>query len=234
MVCPHCRKDAPTITRGVRAYCVACGAPRSLLESTPVNVAGQPAKVGAGLATVFAWLVLAGGLTIAFFLVALLEWVLAAGGIGWVLGGFVAFVSLLISGGLWFGGRRLRKSGDARAKSAHEEALLALAAQQRGVITVDQVSKALSMTQDEADALLTELAKRPDGQVSLEVDDDGNLYYLFRAYAPAMRIGQRAPVRIAPGGPANEANEANERDEAEREALAERELAENERRRVLR
>lgn len=62
MICPHCKQDAPTIVRGLRAYCTACDAPRSMLSDTPINVAGQPSKVGGGVASVLGWFILLGGL----------------------------------------------------------------------------------------------------------------------------------------------------------------------------
>ena len=45
-MCPRCRQNAPIVYRGVNAFCTACGAPRSVLANTSVNLAGQPSKVG--------------------------------------------------------------------------------------------------------------------------------------------------------------------------------------------
>src|SRR5262245_28608328 len=97
MICPNCRQDAPTISRGLGVYCTVCGAPRSLLNTgTPVNVAGKPTKAGATLASIFGWLILLGGLLTALGIGALLQAIWPAAIAGYVLGGFIGGTSLLI------------------------------------------------------------------------------------------------------------------------------------------
>ena len=188
MTCSNCHQDAPSFVRGVRAHCSACGAPRSLVETgAALNASGQTAKVGGGVAGVIGWVALVIGLTVALILGGIAS--LFSAGL-WV-GGVIAFVTLAVSMPLILGGRRLRRDGEGRARVAQEHAVFALAARQRGVLTAREVARSLALREPEADALLTALAKRPDGRVTLEVDDDGGLSYVFhdlRPSAPRVRV----------------------------------------------
>ncbi len=222
MRCPNCRQDAPTIVRGVRAYCTACGAPRSLLDDTPVNVAGQPSKIGGGMASVIGWVILIAGGLLALTFGALFQILIPSMIIGYVVGGFVGGLSLLF--GLLFvlGGRMLWKTGKEREQGAHEQAVFAVARRNAGSVTPAELARAISISEVEADALLTRMAKRPDGQVTLEVDDDGTLRY-FVSDAVGRRIGG-ARVRVGTGARVSSGG-------ADDDALAEAEMGEEEARR---
>lgn len=224
MICPSCRQDAPTVVRGVSAYCTACGAPRSLLADTPVNVAGTPSTVGGSVANIFGWLVLAGGLTTAGVVTALLQWIFTGGVVGFALGVPIALVTLALGITLIRGGKRLKASGEARARSAHEEAVFAIARRRQGSVFASDVARALSMSEADADALLTEMAKRPDAHVTLEVDDSGQLRYVVPRFAPAMRIAPQPPpqVRVGPMPPPAEMLDAEVLGDEEREELKRR------------
>ncbi|MDC0747752.1 hypothetical protein [Polyangium mundeleinium] len=218
MRCQNCRQEAPTIVRGARAYCTACGAPRSLLEDTPVNVAGQPSKIGGGVASVAGWVILITGVLLSLALGGLIS--LASATVAWIVGGFLGAMSVLF--GLLFilGGRLLWKTGKERERGAHEQAVFAVARRNSGSVTPAELARAVNVSEAEADALLTEMAKRPDGQVSLEVDDDGTLRYYVKGTGSA-RIG--APrVRVGMGGAPGSSHAA------EAEALAEAEMGEEE------
>src|SRR5690242_11940476 len=118
MICPRCRQDAPTLVRGVRAYCTACGAPRPLADAAgAVNVAGQPARVGGSVAGVLGRVVLVTGLLVAFVLGSLAKAIFAMGAALWV-GGFVSVITLMVALPLILGGRKLRKSGEERSRAA--------------------------------------------------------------------------------------------------------------------
>jgi hypothetical protein len=193
MICPNCHQDAPPVLRNFRAYCTACGAPMSLAAAPEaVNVAGQPSRVGAGVASVLGWLVLVLGLGAALVVGAIFQAIWPAAIVGWVLGTFIGIPTLLLGFSLIFGGRRLQRAGDERSKGAREQAIFALAARQRGVVTVRDAARALGLREAEADALLTDLARRPDGRVTLEVDDGGGLSYLFHDLLPTS--GKRVEV----------------------------------------
>lgn len=186
MTCPNCRQDAPTIVRGLQNYCTACGAPRPMMDApSAVNVAGRTSKIGGGVASVLGWMVLLGGGLTSLLLGLFFGWLFAGSIAGWVVGLSFAAVSLFAGLVLVLGGRRLRKSGEDRAQSAHEQAIFALAAQRGGTLTVADAARALSLPEADADALLTGLAKRADGKVSLEVDDNGGLSYVFPRLATA-------------------------------------------------
>lgn len=181
MICPHCKQDAPTVVRGLRATCTACGAPRSLLDGeTPVNLAGQPSRLGGGVASILGWFVLLGGVITAIAIGALFQALFPTVILGYVVGGFLAGMSLLFGLGLIFGGRKLQQSGDERSRSAREQVVFTLASRRGGAITAHELALALAIPEPEADALLTEMAKRPDGRVTLEVEDDGTLRYFVR------------------------------------------------------
>jgi hypothetical protein len=193
MTCPYCHQDAPTIVRGVRTFCTACGAPRSIVDAPEaVNLAGQPAKVGGGVASVLGWVALVAGSSVALVMGAIANWIFTMTAGLWV-GGFFGVLTLLVAIPLILGGKKLKKSGEDRARAAQEQAIFSLAAQRRGVLTVRDVARAVSIPEDQADALLTALAKRPDGKVSLEVDDNGAISYLFHDLLTA----NSARVRIA-------------------------------------
>ncbi len=217
MTCPHCHQAAPSIVRGMRAYCTACGAPRSVASAVEaVNVVGEPARLGGGIASALGWVVLALGLLISLGLggavYALFALFALSGGL-WV-GGVLAALTLLVALPLLLGGRRLTQVGDGRAHAAREHAVFGLAARRRGVLTVREVAGALSLREDEADDLLTALAKRPDGRVTLELDDDGGISYVFHNLRPVttarIRVPEQpwtvpvtmgTPVRVAPSAP---------------------------------
>lgn len=187
------------VVRGVRAYCTACGAPRSIVTAPEaVNIAGQPAKVGGTIAGTLGWAALVLGMGFALILGALAG--LVSGGAALWVGGFVLLCTLVVSVPLIAGGRKLQRAGEDRAREAHEHAVFALAAQRRGVLTVRDVARALSLREAEADVLLTDLARRQDGRVTLEVDDNGGLSYVFHDLrpAPSVRVAPVPPrVRVA-------------------------------------
>lgn len=179
----------------MRTYCTACGAPLPFTAAPEaVNVAGQPAKVGGGIARFLGWGAVSVGMVMALFF-AFLGWALSTA-VPTAIGGFLLFVSLLVAAPLLFAGRKLRQSGETSELAARERAVLSLAAQQRGVLTVPGVARALGMPDADADALLTTLAKRPDGRVSLEVDDNGNITYMFRDLVAARIATPAARVRV--------------------------------------
>lgn len=208
MICPSCRQDAPTIVRGVRAFCTACGAPRGLLGNNAVNVAGKPAKVGGGIASVMGWIVLVGGTFASIVLGALFNmlWTVAgsaaAGTIGLIVGGFFGAITLVVALSLLLGGRKLSKTGAEDRRKVLVQGIYALGGKQRGSLTPRDVARHLQITEEEADTLLTDLVKKGDGRVTLEVDDDGTLRYTIPELFPPVRIDPTvAPspkVRVAP------------------------------------
>jgi hypothetical protein len=229
MNCTTCKQDAPTIVRGMRAYCTACGAPRSLLDDTPVNVAGKPARIGGVAASVLGWITLVGGLLLSFTVGALIQAFTAPGIVGYLIGSFLGGFALLFGVLFLLGGRALRKTGTETEQSAHEQAALALGRRKGGSVTPAELARAIRIPEPEADALLTAMCKRGDGRVSLEVDDDGTLrYFIDEGPRRIATPGASQPqMRVVPGARAGAAQE-------EEDALAEAEADEAQGRSSLR
>jgi hypothetical protein len=197
-MCPHCGQNAPLVYRGVSAFCSACGQARLPFTANAVNLKGKPAKIGGTVAAVAGWVLLLGSLAAALIVGAIFQAIFPAAVLGWVLGGVIGALGGGISLLLLFGGRALRRSGTTAAESARFDALGTLAAHQKGIVTAQNASEALGCTYEEADAFLTTLAKRPDGGISLEVDDDGKIFYRFARYAPQPVWPGEGKVRVDP------------------------------------
>ena len=221
MICPNCRQEAPTIVRGMQAYCTACGAPRSLIEDTPVNVAGQPSKIGGGVAAVVGLSVLVIGSLVALAIGAIIH--LLAPPVAWVIGGFLEATVLFVAALLLWGGRTLFRSGEESAQTARERAIYAIAKRRNGSVTAGELARALSIPETEADAILTAMAKRPDGRMTLEVDDDGTLRYELRELMPRVRVAEPAGERKRVATPAPQSPTSQTILDAEFEEAAEEE-----------
>jgi hypothetical protein len=189
MICPACRRDAPVVMRGIRPTCAMCGAMRSPSEvATAVNVAGQPAKVGGKVSRVAGWVVLIFGALLALFLGGGAQLLFPNSPVGLLLGVPIFLLSSAMALALLLGGKRLSQAGDARAHEVQLEAIRSLAKAKGGELEAVDVGKALGLTTEQADALLTDLAKMPEAHVDLDVDDDGRLRYRFADVAPRVRI----------------------------------------------
>jgi hypothetical protein len=199
-MCPHCGQNAPLVYRGVSASCSACGAPRIPFTANAVNLRGKPSKIGGTVASVLGWVVLAGSLAVALVLGAILQAIFPAGAVvGWVVGGLIAIVGVAVAMLLLFGGHALRRSGKHAAEAARLEALGSLAAHHRGIITTQNAAEALGLPFDEADRVLTALAKQPESGITLEVDDEGKLTYRFARFAPPEVWPGDARLRVGVG-----------------------------------
>lgn len=163
-----------------------CGNPRPTLDalsSTPLNFAGTPAKVGGIAAKVFGVGVLVSGLFTALLLGLVLQAIFPAFWLGYAVGIPIALLSLVVGGGALFGGRRLGQRGEAQVAAVQLETIRGLARHQRGVVKARDVAKALRISEAQADAILTDLAKTPDENVGVDLDDDGQVLYLFGSTA---------------------------------------------------
>lgn len=191
-MCPHCGRDAPIVFRGALPYCTACGGLRPPLSSRFLNLAGKPSKVGGTVASVIGWLVLLVGFSAAFGLGLLLYvlWTVAlalAVALPIALAALVMGVALLVAGG------RLRRSGRDTERATREQALLELVAH-RGAVTARDAARALDVGVADADAMLTGLAKQEPDRVTVDVDEQGVVWY--RAL-PAAGSEFDARVRVA-------------------------------------
>lgn len=173
-MCPHCGQAAPLVYRGVLAYCSACGQLRGPLTGRSVTHAGQVSKAGGVVAKVVAWIALSIGASFGLFFGALLGW--------WVVASIIAVLSLTVFGLLMWGGRSLSRTGQKSETDTKASAVFALAASRRGELRARDLVSALTITREEAEALLESMSKQHPDDVSLEVDDDGGLYYVFSRY----------------------------------------------------
>jgi hypothetical protein len=197
-MCPRCRQNAPIVYRGVAAYCTACGAPRMPLASSSVTLAGQPSKVGGTVARVFGWIVLGVGLSLAL-LFGIGLFVLFPEGLAWLFASApIAALSTVFSWLLLRSGRGLQEIGAGEQKGARARAIFAMAQNRGGMLTALDAAHALDIRVEDADALLTEMAKTTPDVVSLEVDSNGGIYFRF----PQLLTAWQGPgVRVEAGPP---------------------------------
>jgi hypothetical protein len=183
-MCPYCRRNAPLVYRGVVPYCTGCGALRAPLAAPSVNMAGKPHKVGGTVARVFGWLILVFGVVFALLL-GLLTFAFSTATAALIVGLLLGVPTLAVSIALLKSGRSLEQSGAGAERATREQAAFALASHRGGFLTAAQVAEALAMRVDEADLLLTNMAKQQPDLVSLEIDDHGGIYFRFPNAMPA-------------------------------------------------
>ena len=201
--CERCGQAAPTLVRGGTVVCSGCGATRGPLSGVPLNLVGSAHRVGGVLTGVLAWAVLLGGVAfggLVGVVVALVAAALSVSawvgfGTGVVLGGIAALTALL----LMSASRRLRDHGVQAKDAASEQAILAMAASRKGVLTTTEVAHNLQLPLRDADRLLSAMSER--GRAQLEVNGDGLLQYAFQGVSSSERTG----VRVSPSDPGAEA-----------------------------
>jgi hypothetical protein len=178
-MCPHCKKFAPVVHRSLMAYCTACGALRGPVTTHSVSLAGQPAQIGGTVATVFSWMVLIGGWSLALILFAISAALFGLAPITWILSVPVAITATAIGLGSRYGGKSLKQSGEAKQRTTEEQAIFALAEQRKGRLRALDVAASLNRSVPEADHLMTEMAKRHPEHMAVDVTDGGELEYRF-------------------------------------------------------
>ena len=176
-MCPHCRQYAPIVYRGVVPHCTACGRVRAPFTTRSVNLAGRPAAVGGTVANVLGWVVLGVGGALALGLGLLFSLVTPMFGV--TVGVTLGIIALTLGLVLVLSGRKLQKSGAADQKDTRRQAIYALAGHRGGVLTVLDVAQALGISPEEADVVLTDLAKTQPDQCVLELDEGGSIYFRF-------------------------------------------------------
>ncbi len=186
--CPSCRRSAPIVYRGVLAYCTACGAPRMPLVAKSTTLAGKPSIIGGALTRVFGWIVLAGGAAFGLAMLGILQAIFPAGFAGWAVGLPIIFLSTLLGVLLLRSGKSLESTGVAEQRDTQVSAIFSLAEHNQNTVTAGLVGRALGMSAESADGLLTSLAKSNPDHVVLEVDDQGNVFY---------RVSSRGLSRVA-------------------------------------
>ncbi len=163
----------------MEAFCTACGRRRLPFAQEALNLKGKSAKAGGTAARVLGMVVWIFGLFLAALLAVTFQVLVPGWGLGFAVGGTIGFVTLLLGAFLFFGGRKLGQIGDASATEAQIKAIRGLARQRRGVLTAGDVARHLDLPRQRADALLTDLARHPDQDVGVEIDDHGEVLFLF-------------------------------------------------------
>jgi hypothetical protein len=140
------------------------------------------------------------GTALSLLLGSFFQAIFPAGILGYVLAGLVGLFSLAVGLSLVFGGRTLERSGDQTARTAREQAIFALAQKRGGTVTAAAVAQVLQLDEQAADTLLSDMAKRAEDRVQLEVDDEGRLYYVVRDGAANVRArNEPSPARVRVG-----------------------------------
>jgi hypothetical protein len=146
---------------------------------------------------VLGWLVLLFGGSVALGIGGLLLALLTTG-VALAVSLPILVVVLVLGVALLRGGRSLNRSGEKAERATRTQALLAMAAH-RGQVRAVDAARALGLGVAEADAMLTELAKREPERVAVDVDDDGVVWYRVAASPgeaiPRMRVSP--DVRVA-------------------------------------
>ncbi len=176
---------------GPAAAVRSVAAPASL--AVPASRGGA-ARVSAVVLRVFAAGSLFGGAVGAALLGFLVD-----GAPGVALAGLVGAAGLGVAALAWRGGGAQARAAADEERAAREQAVLALAARESGVLTVTQTSRALGWSTTLADSVLTAMA---DGtRVSVEIDDEGVVRWHFHELGG----GEALRVRVAASALAEDA-----------------------------
>lgn len=179
-----------------------------------IALAGKPSRFGGSALRVAGWAALVGGFWFAVLLGVLVHLLAPGSQAALVLGLATMTMAAFVGWGLLRSGRALKEDGAAARKATLLQALEARALVREGRVTAADAAGALGIGVGEADALLSGLAKDPDGHVSVEVSDAGELVFLFAPFTrvrfapePVERVrfdDDPAEEAYAPAAPASE------------------------------
>jgi hypothetical protein len=149
------------------------------MRASSVSLAGQPAKVGGLVTKTFGWIVFTVGMLAAFMLYTLFHWLFPTGPIDMLTSVPVAVVTLAIFVGAQLGGKSLSAHGTKVAQSTREQAVFTLAQNRKGRLHVRDTAVALGLSIKDTDALLTEMAKRFSDQMTVDIEESGEIVFCF-------------------------------------------------------
>lgn len=222
MSCPHCHQPAPIVFKGVFAYCSACDRPRAPFSAKALAFAGQPSKLGGRVGSIAGWLLLIFGLLLAAALVLFFQLLFPAQNIGYAVGLPIALISVVVSTLMILLGGRLKRAGSDTERQTRIEALYALAVHRGGTLTVADAARSLQLAPALVDTLLRELSIAQPSEIALEVDEDGESFYLFshagtrpHPFGAKYRVGPEGRVRVTDVLGVNEPNEEMHHDGAQ-------------------
>jgi len=184
-----------------------CGGKRLPFTAKSLNFAGKPSRIGGIAARVVGWSIAVVGSAIAAGFGLLIQTIFPGGYAGLAVALPMALISLFFGLGLVFGGRKLSQHGEDKERAAKEQTIVALANHRNGSVTAADVARSLSIPEAQADAILTEMAKDPNGNVSLDLDDDGGIHYLFGVSSLAKRFESLGSARFDVATPGMSAEE---------------------------
>jgi hypothetical protein len=211
-MCPYCHTNAPLVYRGLTATCSACGRARVPLTGASLTHAGKPARLGGAVLGAFGWVALFFGLVFSTLL-GLLVYAIFTATAGLVVGGIFALLSAGFFWGVRRGGQALEQTGEELRQRRAVEALTSLATAQGGVVTAAAAGRALDMALEEADALLTKLAKTKPDEVEVEVSDRGEVLYVFVRSRPVSPRASMSSARVRVAQPDARETASTSRDE---------------------
>lgn len=176
--------------RGVEAFCTVCNARRAPFGGDILNLAGTPERIGGHAARWFGWGAMSIGLFVAFtaglVVQAVASMITPGSWLGLAIALPIALLSVILGLAGILGGNKLGRAGEARLLDKQRDIVRALARHEKGVVKVADAARALGVDETRADGVLGTLAREPAENVSLDIDDDGNIMYLFGS-APAIR-----------------------------------------------
>jgi hypothetical protein len=188
------------------ASCTACGGKRKPFATTTLNLAGTPWRIGGAAAVVVGSVALVSGLAFSAFLFFLLGWLFPGTLAAYAFAVPTLLVTLAFSITALVSGRALGKHGKQKERSAQLQTIRALANHHGGVLTAATAAGSLEVPEDQADTILTDLAKSQD-DVTLDLDDNGSVHYLFGVGGEALRDAKwrvampQAGARVATPAP---------------------------------
>lgn len=207
-LCPHCHATAGILASAGGFVCAACGRPREKKPGTTVlgegTGGGRIALAGRSVGAPSQLVVRRGasaGLR-AFGAMSIGAGVLLAAIAFMLLPGAAGVIVALLAGSAGVGlgalglraGAKQASEADRQERAARERAVLDLAEKSDGDLTATETARALGTTMEEADRILTEMA---DGsRVTVEVDPDGIVHYVFRELAKAAEAAARVRVQV--------------------------------------
>ncbi len=152
------------------------------LTGASVNLAGQTSKVGGKVARVFGWILLVFGSLLAAGVFAACSSIAGtAAAAPFVLSIPIAIITWVLSYYVLKGGKQLAQAGTDTQKATRTQAVFALANTRGGMVTPADLAQAIAVSPKEADDVLTAMAKESPDHVSIEVDDNGTIFYRFNA-----------------------------------------------------
>lgn len=176
-MCPHCGLAAAPVYFGTRPRCARCGKELSASARSAIVAPAKKARVGGKVTRGLGWTILGVGLFFALSLGLFFKWLWPAGILGYLVGGGITLVTVLLSFALLRGGGNLVRAGTKAERQVKEKAVFALAGRQHGLLTVADVSTALRIPTAEADELLTSIAVEQPDVMSCDFDEEGRVFF---------------------------------------------------------